>query len=73
LKDRYGVKFNQNTPKTVTLVKRTRVSRESRDDDVNVDVNIVIKNNTRKTFWCQVHPFSDRRSESKTELFPALL
>lgn len=58
-------KFNQNTSKTVTLVTRTRVWRESRDDDVDADVDIVIKNNTRKTFWCQVHPFSDRRFKIK--------
>jgi hypothetical protein len=67
------INFNQNTSKTVTLLTRTRLWRESRDDDVDADVDIIIKNNTRKTFWCQVHPFSDRRFENKTELFPALL
>jgi hypothetical protein len=46
------IKFNQNTSKTntqtATLVNRIRVWCESSDDDVNTDVDIVIKKNYKE-------------------------
>jgi hypothetical protein len=71
------IQFNESTSKTntetATLVKRIRLWRASRDDDVKTDVDIIAKKNYKENALVSSPPMLWPSFENKTEMSPTLL